>query len=99
MNLQDLETAVRLNLPVVTIVLCDGSFSLIEVIQKKRGYARIGVNFKPIKFASIAEGFGARGVRLGSMEELPEVLSAGFLSSRPTVIEVPVDGSEYEEHL
>jgi acetolactate synthase-1/2/3 large subunit len=99
MNLQDLETAVRLNLPVVTIVLCDGSFSLIEVIQKKRGYPRKGVNFEPIKFASVAEGFGARGVRLGSIEELPGVLSAGFLSSRPTVVEVPVDGSEYEEQL
>jgi len=99
MNLQDLETAVRLNLPIVTIVLCDGSYSLVEVIQKKRGYPRNGVNFEPIKFASVAEGFGARGVRLASIEELPGVLSAGFLSNRPTVVEVPVDGSEYQEQL
>lgn len=72
---------------------------MIEVIQKKRGYANYGVNFKPIKFASVAEDFGARGVPLSSFEELPKVLSTGFQSDRPTVVEVPVDGWEYEEQL
>ncbi len=99
MVLQDLETAVRLNLPIVILVLCDESFSLIEVIQKRRGYPKCGVGFKPIKFASVAEDFGARGVRLISLGELPEVLSTGLNSDRPTVVEIPVDKSEYAEQL
>ena len=99
MMLQDLETAVRLSLPVVTLVLCDNSLSLIEVVQSRRSYPRYGVNFNKVQFASVAEDFGARGIRLQSLEELPEIFSTGFNSSKPTVVEIPVDNKEYHEQL
>lgn len=99
MMLQDLETAVRLKLPVVVLVFCDESLGLIELVQRKRGYARYGVTFLRVNFATVARGFGARGLKLRSLEELPGILSSGFSSDRPTVVHVPIDGSEYMGQL
>jgi acetolactate synthase-1/2/3 large subunit len=99
MMLQDLETAVRLNLPVVILVFCDGSLGLIEMVQKRLGYPQYGVNFNKVKFASVAAGFGARGIKLRSLSELSKTLLGGFNSDRPTVVEIPIDGSEYLEQL
>jgi len=99
MMLQDLETAVRLSLPLVIMVFCDGSLGLIEMVQKRRGYLQYGVNFNRIRVSHVARDFGARGVRLRSVEELPQIFSTGFGSDRPTVVEVPIDGSEYMHQL
>ena len=99
MMLQDLETAVRLRLAVVILVMCDQSLELIELVQRRRGYPRYGVNFNRIKFASVAKAFGARGVKLRSLEELPEIFSKAFRLKIPTVIEIPVDPSEYDGQL
>jgi acetolactate synthase-1/2/3 large subunit len=99
MVLQDLETAVRLSLPLVVLVLQDESFALIEVIQKRRKFPKYGVNFGRINFASVAEPFGAKGIKLNSLEELPEILYSGLHSDRPTIIEIPIDSTEYSEQL
>jgi acetolactate synthase-1/2/3 large subunit len=99
MMLQDLETTVRLKLPIVFLVFCDQSLGLIELVQKRRGYPRYGVGFERIKFASVAKAFGAKGIKLRSLEELPEIFSTGFESDRPTVVEVPIDTTEYMGQL
>ena len=99
MMLQDLETAVRLNLPIVILVFCDESLGLIEMVQRRRNYPLYGVHFNKVKFASVARAFGARGMRLRSIEELPEALLGGCDSDRPTVVEIPIDGSEYLDQL
>ena len=99
MMLQDLETAVRLSLPLVIMVFCDGSLGLIEMVQRRRGYPQYGVNFNKIRFSSVAKDFGARGIRLRSVGELPQIFSTGFSSDRPTVVEVAIDGSEYMDQL
>ncbi len=99
MVLQDLETAVRQNLPIVILVLCDESLNLIEVIQKRRGYRQYGVRFNKINFASIAEDFGAIGVRIQSLIQLPNILRIAFEGDRPTLVEIPIDGSEYSKQL
>ena len=99
MMLPELETAVRLRLAVVILVMCDQSLGLIELVQRSRGYPPHGVHFNRIKFASAAKAFGARGINLRSLEELPEIFSKAFRLKVPTVIEIPVDGSEYEGQL
>ena len=99
MMLQDLETAVRLNLPIAILVFCDESLGLIEMVQRRRNYPLYGVHFNKVKFASVARGFGARGMKLRSIEELPEALLGGCDSDRPTVVEIPIDGSEYLDQL
>ena len=95
MVIQDLETAVRLGLPMAILVLCDRCLSLIEMVQGRRGVARCGVDLGPVDFVGVARGFGARGIRLNSLDELPRILGAAFDDKVPTVVEVPLDGSCY----
>ena len=99
MVLHDLETAVRLKLPIVVLVFCDHTLGLIELVQKRRGYPRYGVDFSGVRFASVAKAFGARGLKLRSIDELREIFTTGFQSDRPTVVEVPIDGREYETQI
>lgn len=99
MVIQELETAVRLKLPVVFMVLVDEQFGLIDVVQQRRGLARHGVTFGPIDFPLAARAFGARGTWISSLDELAPELEAAFRSDRPTVLAVPVDGAEYHRQL
>jgi len=99
MMLQDLETAVRLSLPIINLVFCDDTLGLIEMVQRRRRYPRYGVDFKRVKYASVAKAFGARGIKLRSLDELHEIFSSGFNLDRPTVVEISIDGSEYMGQL
>jgi len=45
----------------------------------------------PYRFDKVAEGFGARGVRLEDPSLLPEAIEEGFASARVTVIHVPIE--------
>ena len=99
MTIQDLETAVRLNLPIVFIVFVDHHFSLIEVIQRLRGYSKCGVTFGSIDFPAAAVAFGGRGMWLSSLDELSGIFEEAFNTDRPTVVAVSVDGSEYHDQL
>ena len=99
MVIQDLETAVRLNLPIVFVVFVDRHFGLIDVVQKLRGYAKGGVAFGPIDFPAAADAFGGRGMWLNSLDELAGVFEAAFKDNRPTVVAIPVDGTEYHDQL
>ena len=99
MVIQELETAVRLSLPIVIMVLVDEHFGLIDVVQQRRGYAKYGVTFGPIDFPAAAKAFGARGAWLQSLDDLHPQLKAAFSSDQPTVLAIPVDGSEYHGQL
>lgn len=99
MVLQDLETAVRLGLGLTVLVMSDNCYSLIEMVQQRRGLTRCGVDFGGIDFAAVAQGFGARGVRLTSMEQLDGIIREAAGGSLPTVVQIPVDNSLYRRWL
>jgi len=99
MVLPELETAVRLHLPVVVLVLSDRSLYLIRMHQERKGVQATGVDFGPIDFAGIAPGFGARGARAGTWAEFDDAVTAALKEDRPTVIEVPVDPVDYRKML
>ncbi len=99
MALAELETAVRLGLPVVVVVLSDRSLHLIRLHQERWGVLPQGVDFGPIDFAGIAPGFGARGVRTERWTELDDAVTMALRSDRPTLIEVPVDPGDYARML
>ncbi|MDP6510363.1 MAG: thiamine pyrophosphate-dependent enzyme, partial [Dehalococcoidia bacterium] len=99
MMLQDLETAVRLKLPLVCIVFCDNTLSLIQVVQRRREYPDYGVGFKGTNLAGIARGFGACGVRVDTLEDFERAVAAGLREKGPVVIEVPVDPEEYQKQI
>lgn len=99
MVLADLETAARLRLPIVVVVLSDRSLYLIRMHQERKGFQAGGVDFGPIDFAGIASGFGARGIRATTWAEFDDAVTAGLNEDRPTVIEVPIDPTDYRQML
>ncbi len=99
MVIQELETAVRLDLPVIFVVFVDELFGLIDVVQQRRGFAQYGVTFGPIDFPAVAKGFGARGAWINSLDDMEAQLESAFRDTRPTLLAIPVDGAEYHKQL
>jgi thiamine pyrophosphate-dependent acetolactate synthase large subunit-like protein len=99
MMIHDLETAVRLGLPVIVVVFSDALLALIEYVQAKKGLPSYGVSFKRIDFAKISQGFGANGVRVSSFREFEVALQEAIKAQAPTVIDVPIDPDEYRSQI
>jgi len=99
MVLSELETASRLGLPVLVVVLCDRSLHLIRLHQERKGFQAAGVDFGPIDFAGIAPGLGCQGVRALTWPEFDAAVASALTADRPTVIEVPVDPADYNQML
>ncbi|MDP3880093.1 MAG: thiamine pyrophosphate-dependent enzyme [Dehalococcoidales bacterium] len=99
MMLQELETAVRLQLSIVCLVFCDRKLGLIDVVQKRRLYPACGVDFGGTDLAAIARGFGAHGVKAASFSELETAIADGLRMKGPVVIEVPIDPEEYAKQM
>jgi acetolactate synthase-1/2/3 large subunit len=95
----ELAVAAERGLPLIVIVLSDAKLSLIALKQDKMGMASRGVNFRAPDFAMIARGFGAQGVRVGSLAEFEAAFDAALGSRRLTVIEAIVDPAEYWEQM
>lgn len=94
MNVQELETAVRLKLPIIIIVWVDEEYGLIALKQKmefgQTGFTKFG---NP-DFVMLAESFGATGFKINSASEFETVLNKSIKSiDGPVVIAVDVDYS------
>jgi len=96
MNSQEMETAVRLRLDLVVIVLRDDGYGMIKWKQAGSGFPTFGLDFGNPDFIAYAESYGARGVRIERTGQLEEELSAAFSEGGVHLIEVPVDYSENE---
>lgn len=94
MNLQDLETAVRLDCDLVIVIFDDSSYGLIEWDSNREFGSSFGTTFKNPDFVELAQSFGARGARVGSANELGDVLKSAFEEGGVWLVDVPVDYSE-----
>ncbi|HEV8715799.1 MAG TPA: acetolactate synthase large subunit [Candidatus Binatia bacterium] len=94
MNSQELETAVRLGLPIVIVICNDGSYGLIGWKQQARFGREAFVKFGNPDFVCYAESFGARGYRVEAADDLPYILQEAFVQRGPVVIDCAVDYSE-----
>ncbi|HKA52097.1 MAG TPA: acetolactate synthase large subunit, partial [Candidatus Binatia bacterium] len=94
MNSQELETAVRLGLPIVTVVCNDGSYGLIGWKQRARFGREAFIKFGNPDFVRYAESFGARGYRVEAADDLPYILREAFVQNGPVVIDCAVDYSQ-----
>ena len=94
MNVQELETAVRLGTPLVVLIWNDSGYGLIKWKQMNQ-FGRIShVDFNNPDFVQLAESFGAKGVRIAHGSELLPALREALASDRVTVIDCPVDYAE-----
>jgi acetolactate synthase-1/2/3 large subunit len=94
MNVAELETAVRLRLDLVVIILNDSGYGMIKWKQKDMGFEDFGLDFTNPDFVKLAESFGAKGYRIGEAAELSSVLTKAIRSKGVHVIDVPIDYSE-----
>ena len=94
MNSQELETAVRHEIAMVSLIFHDNTYSLIELKQLRTFGRKSNVNFSNPDFVKYAESFGAVGYRVHAADELKPILEEAFSAERPVVIDCPVDYSE-----
>jgi len=99
MNSQELETAVRIGLDLVVIVLRDDAYGMIKWKQAGMDLPSFGLDFKNPDFIRYAESYGAKGVRISETGQLAGVLRDCFSQGGVNLVEVPIDYSENERVL
>jgi acetolactate synthase-1/2/3 large subunit len=94
MNVQELETAVRLGLAIVIVLFRDDAYGVIRWKQVSRYGRESGVAFGNPDFVRLAEAFGCRGLRVQAADELRPALESALAGKGPCIIDVPVDYRE-----
>jgi acetolactate synthase-1/2/3 large subunit len=94
MNSQELETAVRLKLPLVILIWRDNGYGVIRWKQQVRFGRTSSVDFGNPDFVRYAESFGAAGYRVTEPTELRPILEQALQRDVPAVIDCPVDDGE-----
>ena len=94
MNCQELETALRVGTPFVTLIFNDGGYGLIEWKQLNYFGTSSFIKFGNPDFVKFAESMGLKGYRVESAQDLIPMLEEAFRQEVPTVIDVPVDYGE-----
>lgn len=94
MNSQELETAIRLKLNLVVLVIDDSAYGMIKWKQANMGFASFGLDYKNPDFVKYAQAYGANGYRVKKAGDLKKYLTRSFQEGGVNVIEAPVDYSE-----
>ncbi len=87
----ELETAVRLRIPLVHLIWNDGSYDMVAFQQKMKYGREAAVRFGGVDFVKYAESFGAKGLRVESPDQLADVLKEALQSEGPVVVDIPID--------
>lgn len=99
MNSAELETAVRLKLNLVILLLRDDAFGMIKWKQENMGFENYGLSFSNPDFVAYAKSYGAVGHRIGAAEELSSVVEHAFSVGGVHLIDVPMDYSDNDRIL
>jgi acetolactate synthase-1/2/3 large subunit len=94
MNSQEMETAVRLGLNLVVVVLDDGAYGMIRWKQAVDSFTDYGMTFTNPDFVTYAQAYGARGHRVEAVADLAPTLEAALSAGGVHIVAVPVDYSE-----
>jgi acetolactate synthase-1/2/3 large subunit len=99
MNSQEMETAVRLKLNLVVLILEDSAYGMIRWKQAVDNFPDFGLTFGNPDFVKYAESYGARGSRVGKAADLIPTLEAAFQGGGVHLVVVPIDYSENKRVL
>jgi acetolactate synthase I/II/III large subunit len=94
MNCQELETALRVGTPFVTLIFHDGGYGLIEWKQQDQFKRSAFIEFTNPDFVKFAESMGLKGYRVESADQLMPILKEALEQTVPAVIDCPVDYRE-----
>lgn len=95
----EMATAMRLERPVVFILITDAHLSLIRIKQERKGYGRYGTGLQSTTggYRSSDTIFGVPVYAAGDAETYKKVLKEAFEAKGPVIIEAMVDTEEYDE--
>jgi acetolactate synthase I/II/III large subunit len=99
MNSQELETAVRLRLDLVVVIIEDRAYGMIRWKQAVEHFPDFGMTFANPDFVRYAESYGAQGSRVERIGELKPTLERAFTGGGVHLVSVPIDYSENERVL
>lgn len=93
MNSQEIETALRLKIPMVILIWDDNAYGLISWKMDLEIGHNVDTRFTNPDFVTYAESFGAKGYRISSAEELLPTLRNALEDDTVSVIACPVNYS------
>ena len=99
MKVSELETLAREKLAPIIIVFNDRSLGLIRIKQAAKGYRRDAVDLAPVDIARLAQSFGGRGERVGTLAAFDAAFRAALDDDRFTVIDARLDPDVYASHM
>jgi thiamine pyrophosphate-dependent acetolactate synthase large subunit-like protein len=96
MNAQELETAVRHEINVVTLVMNNNCWGSEKAYQKHFYAGRyIGCDIGNPRYDAYARLFGAEGYHVEHPDQVADVMKAAFACGKPAIVEVPIDPDEF----
>ncbi|MFD9549009.1 thiamine pyrophosphate-binding protein [Nocardia salmonicida] len=102
-HIAELETAARLNLPLVCVVAVDYAWGLEVGVYKRtygQGSLETGVHWSTnTRLDKVAEGFGCYGEYVERDEDIAPAIKRAYASGRPGVIHVAVDPKANSEEM
>lgn len=101
MSVQELETATRLGVNLVVLILRDNSYGMIRWKQHAAGYEDYGLKFHNPDFVKLADSFGATGMRIDDVLDLGSAIIEAHKQGGVHVIEIPIDYKDNDilDHL
>ncbi len=97
MNLNELATAVRYNVPIVILIMNNGVLGMVRQWQTlfyNKHYSNTVLERKT-DFAAFAKAFGAEGEAVSTPEELDAALGRAFKTEGPYIIDCKIDKDEF----
>ena len=99
MNSQEVETAVRLKLHIVIIILRDDAYGMIKWKQSHMGFDNYGLDYQNPDFVKYIESYGGKGHRINTANELSQQIIDCLADPGVHLIDVPIDYSLNDETL
>jgi acetolactate synthase-1/2/3 large subunit len=94
MNSQEVETAARLGVNLVVLILQDNAYGMIRWKQAVDHFADFGMTFGNPDFVAYAKAYGVKGSRVEGPDDLVSTLDAAFKAGGVHLVSVPIDYSE-----
>jgi acetolactate synthase I/II/III large subunit len=94
MNSQELETAVRIGLNLVVVIVRDDGYGMIKWKQEAMMLDRFGLDFKNPDFVQYAKAYGANGVSITKADDFLPTLQKALAAGGIHILDVPIDYGE-----
>ena len=92
MNGQEFATAVQYDLPIVVIVVNNGTYGTIRMHQERNYPGRVvATDLRNPDFAALARAYGGHGETVEATEEFAPAFERALASGRPAIVEIRLD--------